>query len=190
MYKLILASNSPRRKDILTNAGFNFKVIPSNYDEKICNKIYSEALVENCAYNKALEVKNRLNDDSIIIGADTVVVLDNKILGKPKDEFEAFKMLSDLSDKTHFVATSICLIKENIVIKNTQKTSVAFRKLEESEIWNYIKTKNPLDKAGSYGIQDVGFDFAKSVEGEMDNVIGFPLELFKTSLYDITSKKH
>lgn len=186
---LILASNSPRRKEILLNAGFNFKVIPSNYDEKICAQIYSDALVENCAYNKALDVKNKVKDNSIIIGADTVVVLDNIILGKPKDESNAFDMLKSLSDKEHFVATSICLIKDEFIIKDTQKTYVTFRKLDEKEIWNYIKTKNPLDKAGSYGIQDDGFDFATCIKGELNNVIGFPLELFKTRLYDITSKK-
>lgn len=184
MTKFVLASNSPRRRDILTEAGFDFKVIPSNYNEKICGNVYSSSLVENCAYNKALEVKNRLNNDSIIIGADTVVVLDGKILGKPKNEFEAFDMLQSLSDKTHFVATSVCLIERDIVVKNTQKTFVTFRKLSEGEIWNYIKAKNPLDKAGSYGIQDQGFDFAVSVEGELNNVIGFPLEMFLTMVED------
>jgi len=186
---LVLASNSPRRKEILLNAGFNLKIIPSNYDEKICGQVYSNALVENCAYNKALEVKNRIKENLIIIGADTVVVLDDMILGKPKDALEAFNMLKSLSNKTHFVATSICLIKDEIVIKDTQKTNVTFRKLSDEEIRNYIKTKKPFDKAGSYGIQDEGFDFATSIEGELNNVIGFPLELFKTRLCDITNKK-
>lgn len=181
MEKLILASASPRRKEILAKAGYNFKIIPSNYDEKICNKPYSEELVENCAYNKALDVfKN--NKDSIVIGADTVVVLDNIILGKPKDNLEARKMLQNLSGRTHFVATSVCLISSNKHIRKTEKTFVTFRKLSESEIMNYINNYNPLDKAGSYGIQDDNFNFAIKTEGELDNVIGFPIKLFQELL--------
>lgn len=179
---MILASNSPRRKEILSKAGYNFKVIPSCYDEKINNLLFSDELVEACAYQKALDVQNRGFKDNLIISADTVVVLNNKILGKPKDEKEAFLMLSNLSDNTHFVATSICLVKENKILKDTQKTFVTFRKLEDEEIINYIKTKHPLDKAGSYGIQDENFDFNINLNGELDNVIGFPLKLFKKLL--------
>lgn len=179
---LILASASPRRKDILSKAGYDFKIIPSNYDEKICNKIYSEKLVENCAYNKALDIYKNVfknNPGSIVIGADTVVVLDNTILGKPKDIFEAQKMLKSLSNKTHFVATSICLMNSQKFICATEKTFVTFRKLKDIEIINYVNNCNPLDKAGSYGIQDKNFDFAIKTDGELDNVIGFPLKLFE-----------
>ena len=179
---MILASNSPRRKEILLKAGYDFKIVPSNYDEKISNLAYSQNLVENCALQKALEVQKRLKTSDLIISSDTVVVLNNKILGKPKDEKEAFLMLSNLSDNTHFVATSICLVKENKILKDTQKTFVTFRKLEDEEIINYIKTKHPLDKAGSYGIQDENFDFNTNLDGELDNVIGFPLKLFKKLL--------
>lgn len=179
---MILASNSPRRKEILLKAGYDFKIVPSNYDEKISNLVYNQNLVENCALQKALEVQKRLKTSDLIISSDTVVVLNNKILGKPKDEKEAFLMLSNLSDNTHFVATSICLVKENKILKDTQKTFVTFRKLEDEEIINYIKTKNPLDKAGSYGIQDENFDFNINLDGELDNVIGFPLKLFKKLL--------
>ncbi len=179
---MILASNSPRRKEILLKAGYDFKIVPSNYDEKISNLAYNQNLVENCALQKALEVQKRLKTSDLIISSDTVVVLNNKILGKPKDEKEAFLMLSNLSDNTHFVATSICLVKENKILKDTQKTFVTFRKLEDEEIINYIKTKHPLDKAGSYGIQDENFDFNINLDGELDNVIGFPLKLFKKLL--------
>ena len=179
---MILASNSPRRKEILLKAGYDFKIVPSNYDEKISNLAYNQNLVENCALQKALEVQKRLKTSDLIISSDTVVVLNNKILGKPKDEKEAFSMLSNLSDNTHFVATSICLVKENKILKDTQKTFVTFRKLEDEEIINYIKTKHPLDKAGSYGIQDENFDFNINLDGELDNVIGFPLKLFKKLL--------
>ena len=179
---MILASNSPRRKEILLKAGYDFKIVPSNYDEKISNLAYNQNLVENCALQKALEVQKRLKTSDLIISSDTVVVLNNKILGKPKDEKEAFLMLSNLSGNNHFVATSICLVKENKILKDTQKTFVTFRKLEDEEIINYIKTKHPLDKAGSYGIQDENFDFNINLDGELDNVIGFPLKLFKKLL--------
>ena len=180
--EIILASNSPRRKELLEKAGYKFEIISSDYDEKINGLNYSDSLVENCAYQKALDVRRKTNSEKIIVSADTVVVLDNIILGKPKDKQEAKKMLTNLSGKTHFVATSICLIKDKNTICATAKTYVTFKKLKEEEIINYIETKNPLDKAGSYGIQDEGFDFALKIDGYLDNVIGFPTLLFKELL--------
>ena len=185
---LILASNSPRRKELLAQAGYDFEVVPSNYDEKISGLTFSGELVENCAYNKALEVAGHQQGDFIVIGADTVVVSNNVILGKPKDYDEAFNMLKSLSDKTHFVATSICPINSECkILKNTDITYVTFRKLSSDEINSYILYKNPLDKAGSYGIQDDGFDFAVNIDGELDNVIGFPVKMFKEML-DLINK--
>ena len=178
---IILASSSPRRREILTKAGYNFKVVASNYDEHIAHKPYSRGLVENCAYNKALDVFKKHQDD-LIVSADTVVVCDEVILGKPKDKKDAFNTLKNLSDKTHFVATSVCLMNKNKTLKDTQITYVTFRKLSDSDILNYIETSKPFDKAGSYGIQDEGFNFASKVKGELDNVIGFPLKLFKRML--------
>ncbi len=180
--EMILASASPRRKEILFKEGFDFRIIPSNYDEKISNLEYSKELVEDCAIQKALEVKNRCNNDSIIVSADTVVVLDNKILGKPKDFEDAYNMLSNLSNKTHFVATSICLIKSDRIVADSEITYVTFRRLSDEDIKKYIKTNKPFDKAGSYGIQDKGFDFALKIDGNLDNVIGFPVTLFKSLL--------
>lgn len=177
--EIILASNSPRRKEILKNAGYSFQSVASCYDEKINDKEYSDILVENCAKQKALSIKNKENQNSVIISADTVVVLNNKILGKPKDKPQAIEMLKNLSDKTHFVATAIYITKGEQEFLAVEKTFVTFRKLSERDILNYIETKRPFDKAGSYGIQDEGFDFATNIEGELDNVIGFPLKLFE-----------
>ena len=177
--KFILASASPRRKEILLNAGYKFTVVPSCYNEKICNMEYSEELVENCAFQKALEVKNRLKNSSLIVSADTVVVIENKILGKPSNEAEAFDMLSKLSGATHFVATSICILDNYNIVKGIESTKVIFRDVSSFEIKNYIKKNMPYDKAGSYGIQDKDFDFVKKIEGNIDNVIGFPMTLFK-----------
>jgi len=181
--EIILASASPRRKEILKSFGFNFKVIPSNYNENILNKNYNKKLIENCAYQKALDVYNK--EHLLTVSADTVVVLDNKILGKPKDNSEAFSMLKSLSDKTHFVQTSICIINDNKTLVDSEITFVTFKKLTDSEILDYIKNYNPLDKAGSYGIQDNNFDFAVKIEGNLDNVIGFPMNLFKKMLKNI-----
>lgn len=183
--KIILASASPRRKGILENFGYSVSVMPSNYDEKINGLIYSDTLVENCAYQKALEIKKQIGDSELIVAADTVVVFDGKILGKPKDDKDAFLMLKSLSNKTHFVATCICLMYQERVLKQTEKTFVTFREINEEEILDYIQTKNPLDKAGSYGIQDESFDFAISLKGELDNVIGFPMKLFKRMLNEL-----
>ena len=180
--KIILASKSPRRYDILKNNGYNLEIVPSDFDEKINGKVYSDELVINCAYQKALDVKNKVGDNKLIVSADTVVVNNNLILGKPKDKMEAQQMLADLSNKTHFVATAICLIYQGKIFKGIEKTYVTFRKLSKTDIINYIHIKNPLDKAGSYGIQDEGFDFATKVEGEIDNVIGFPMKLFNNGL--------
>ena len=177
--KIILASASPRRKEILLKAGYDFEIVPSCYDENISGLTYSNELVENCAYQKALDVKKRVNADLPIVSADTVVVLDDLILGKPKNCFEAFNMLKQLSNRTHFVATSICLISKDKIIKDIEITYVTFRNLSEFEIINYIKTQRPYDKAGSYGIQDKNFDFAVDLKGDFNNVIGFPLNLFK-----------
>ena len=182
--RFILASASPRRKDILSNCGYTFDIVPSLYDEKINGLKYSDELVVNCAYQKALDVKKRFGDNIPIVSADTVVVHNNVILGKPKDIFEAKSMLLELSGDTHFVATAVCILFKNKVLNDIEKTFVIFRELSNDEIINYINSKNPLDKAGSYGIQDEGFDFTLKLDGAMDNVIGFPMTLFR-KLFDL-----
>ena len=178
---LVLASASPRRRDILRQNGYDFKIVPSLYDENISNKPFTKDLVENCAYNKAKSILKGIDDNSIIISADTVVICDNIILGKPNDKDNAIKMLENLSDKTHFVATAICLIntKTGKILKDTDITYVTFKKLSNTDILTYLEKHKPYDKAGSYGIQDEDFDFCVNIKGEIDNVIGFPIKLFK-----------
>ena len=183
--KIILASASPRRKEILEKQGYIIDIVPSLYDEKINGLKYSDNLVENCAFQKALEVKNRVGNKELIVAADTVVVDNEIILGKPRNKDEAISMLSSLSDKTHFVATAICLICNETIIKKVEKTFVTFRKLSYEDIEKYIEKSRPFDKAGSYGIQDYGFDFAINIKGELDNVIGFPVKLFNECLENI-----
>lgn len=183
MKKLILASNSPRRKEIFGKLYTNFEIIPSTYDEVLENHVFSYEKIENLAYNKALAVAKRIKYSAIVVGADTVVVLDNNILGKPKDRDEAFKMLKDLSGKEHFVVTSICAIDtDNMRKKVTSTTSyVEFEELSDELINYYLDEFKPFDKAGSYGIQELPQGFVKNVGGSFENIVGLcPKALEKT----------
>ena len=157
MIKLILASNSPRRKQILTDLGLDFEVVPSNYDEKLEDDIFSYEKIEDLATQKCLDVLRRVDNNSLVIAADTVVVLHNNILGKPHSKEEAFEMLKELSGATHSVVTSICAInkKTNRAALISTTSYVRFKELSDEMIHYYIDTFNPLDKAGSYGIQEL-----------------------------------
>lgn len=183
MKKLILASSSPRRKEIFKSLYDDFEVIPSTYNEKLENHEFSYKKIENLAYNKALAVAKNINYPALVVGADTVVVLNNTILGKPKDKDEAFKMLKSLSGKKHFVVTSICVIETpNMRKKLHSATSyVEFENLTDEMITNYIEKFKPFDKAGSYGIQELPQGFVKHIDGSFENIIGLcPKALEKT----------
>ena len=192
--KLILASNSPRRKEILMRFGYEFEIVKSFYKEEKFEKFSFENIKKN-SLGKALDVARRIRDDAVIIGADTLVILDSVcLLNKPRDLSEAFTMLKNLSAKTHSVVTSISLVNSKTLENDTKftETLVTFRKLEDDEIINYINTKNPLDKAGSYGIQDFISDynaknpprksFIKKIEGDYLNVVGFSIDTFEKML--------
>ena len=157
MGKIILASSSPRRSGILKTMKLDFDVIPSGYDEPHNQTAFSYEFVEKLAYNKALDVAQKLHDEGKIckvIGADTIVVINNQILGKPKDYNDAIQMLELLSEKTHFVVTAVAVINsENMEYKiKSDTTYVTFEKLTNEQIRYYIDNFKPLDKAGSYGI--------------------------------------
>ena len=154
--------------------GFTFEIIPSNYDEKLESDIFSYDAIEDLATQKALDVVHRVGQDEIVIGADTVVVLHNKILGKPHSKEEAFKMLSELSNTTHSVVTSICGIntKTNRAALLSTTSYVRFCKLTDEQINFYIDEYNPLDKAGSYGIQEMPDGYIDKYEGSLENIIG------------------
>ena len=187
MPKLILASNSPRRKQIMTEAGFEFEVIPSNYEEKRETDSFSYEIIEDLATQKALDVVRRVDNDKVVIGADTVVVLDNKILGKPKDKQGAFDMLKSLSGRTHFVVTSICGIntKTNRAALLSTTSYVRFKELSDEQIHYYIDNFNPLDKAGSYGIQELPPDFLDKYEGSFENIVGLDSEAVKSVIQQL-----
>ena len=172
--KIILASSSPRRREILTKMGLEFEIIPSDYEEVFENFEFSYEKIEELAYNKAKAVADKTSEASLILGADTVVVLNQKILGKPKDECDATEMLRSLSGNKHSVVTSICIVdSESSQEKILSTTSfVEFNILSEDLIKGYIKNYKPFDKAGSYGIQELPDGFIAEIEGSLENIIG------------------
>ena len=175
---MILASASPRRKEILENFGFSFKTIVKNIDET-SDKTRAEEKILEIAEKKAKATAIDFPDENVI-GADTVVVVDGKILGKPKDEKEAFSMLKSLSERSHEVITAFSFINinKNISYSDYEITKVYFKNLTDDEINWYINTKEPMDKAGAYGIQGKGAFFVEKIEGDFFSVMGFPLGKF------------
>lgn len=175
---MILASASPRRKEILENFGFSFKTIVKNIDET-SDKTRAEEKILEIAEKKARVAAIDFPDENVI-GADTVVVVDGKILGKPKDEKEAFSMLKSLSGRSHEVITAFSFINinKNISYSDYEITKVYFKNLTDCEINWYINTKEPMDKAGAYGIQGKGAFFVEKIEGDFFSVMGFPLGKF------------
>ena len=175
--KLILASSSPRRKQILERIGLKFEIIPPNIDEShLSVKMKPEEYCISLAKIKAMKI-SQYHPNALVIGADTIVSLNNNILNKPKDHMNAKKMLSMLSGKTHQVHTGICInwMKKNIQNSFNEISQVTFRRLDEKEITYYIKNYKPYDKAGSYGIQGWSSLFVKNIQGCYDNIVGFPI---------------
>ena len=175
---MILASASPRRKEILENFGFSFKTIVKNIDET-SDKTHAEEKILEIAEKKARAAAINFPDENVV-GADTVVVVDGKILGKPKNKEEAFSMLKSLSGRSHEVITAFSFINinKNISYSDYEITKVYFKNLTDDEINWYINTKEPMDKAGAYGIQGKGAFFVEKIEGDFFSVMGFPLGKF------------
>jgi septum formation protein len=188
MMKLILASASPRRAEILRNAGFAFEVLPANVDEARSPGEQAGDYVQRLASNKARVVSEGLvkrGEQAIVVGADTVVLLGRQILGKPESIDDARWMLRSLSGTTHSVLTGLAIVsvprgREAVHLETTR---VAFLELSESEIDGYLSTGEPFDKAGAYGIQGIGGRYVQSIDGCYFNVMGLPLSrLWRTLL--------
>ena len=178
--KIILASASPRRKELLKLIFDDFEVSPSNADETLPEGLPAENAAEYLACLKAKSINNAAN--TVVIGCDTVVVIDGKILGKPKNESDCKKMLKTLSGKSHFVFTGVCILYNNQEISFTEKTEVVFHDLSENEIEKYINTGEPFDKAGGYGIQGKGSLLVKEIHGDYFNVVGLPVSAVNQKL--------
>jgi len=181
--KWILASASPRRRELLTQVGLTFEVMVSDADENIEESLSPDELVKRLSLIKAAAVKEELSakgadGDSAVIGADTVVFHKGEILGKPKDEEDAFRMLKSLSGDMHSVYTGVTILLGDETITFANETKVVFDTISDEEIKRYIASKEPMDKAGAYGIQGLGGEFVNSIEGEYANVVGFPIGEF------------
>jgi septum formation protein len=174
---IVLASGSPRRKHLLKMIGLSeFKIIPAVNEEVIPAEFQRpEEIVMHLASAKATEVSKKCQSQDLIIAADTIVYIDNTILGKPKNPDEAVEMLHLLSNRSHYVYSGICLYYKKTVYSDFEKTKVNFRYITDNEIKNYVETGEPMDKAGAYGIQGRGALFVSSISGDFYNVMGLPL---------------
>ncbi|MGN1118218.1 MAG: Maf family protein [Acutalibacteraceae bacterium] len=172
--RLILASQSPRRKELLSSLGYEYEVCPADIDETVPKDVESIYVPEILSRNKALFVL-RQNPDAVVIGSDTVVICDGQILGKPQSEEEARLMLSLLSGKKHKVATGLCVCSKEKTRSLVSVTDVYFHELTQNLIDAYIATGEPMDKAGAYGIQGVGSVLVRKIDGDYFTVMGLPL---------------
>ena len=186
--KIILASNSPRRKELLKNEGFDFEIVVSDYEEEAFSLDPVKTAV-TFSIGKAKSVFDSLvdKDNTVVLGSDTVVFLNGEILGKPKDEGEAREMLKDLSGKTHSVVSGYALVSSGGIVSGYDKTQVTFNDLTDKMIDEYIESGLYKGKAGSYGIQD-GYNLVKSYVGSLNNVIGLPTEKITPLLKELLTK--
>jgi septum formation protein len=181
---LILASGSPRRKEILANLGFEFEVRPSGADESLAG-VDASLAAQVLALRKAQDIAQKF-PRARVLGFDTLVFCGERVLGKPATEHDAFEMLSLLNGKTHQVRTGVALCVGGRVLHNSQETTqVSFRTLTDAEIWDYVRTGEPMDKAGAYGAQKYGARLIRSVEGCFFNVVGLPIERTLTALNNV-----
>lgn len=177
----ILASGSPRRKELLKLIVTEYSCIPADIEETCSENILPTKMPEYFAFIKANHIAKQ-NKNSIVIGADTAVFLDDKMLGKPKDKCEAVKMLKALSGRTHKVITGCAIIQNEKVFKFSVETDVSFFELSDCEIQNYVATGEPMDKAGAYGIQGFGSLLIKEINGDYFNVVGLPVSRLNKEL--------
>lgn len=172
--RLILASQSPRRRELLSSIGYEYEVCPADVDESVPEGTDSLCVPEMLSRKKALAVLKD-NPDAVVIGSDTVVICEGRILGKPESEEEAAMMLRLLSGKKHKVATGLCVCSNEKTRSLVSVTDVCFFELSEALIDSYIKTGEPMDKAGAYGIQGIGSALVKKIDGDYFTVMGLPV---------------
>ena len=184
--RLILASSSPRRRELLRQAGFDFEVCPSDIAEEIQQDELPEEFARRAAREKALCVAGAAPPGSLVLGADTVVAIDGQTLGKPSDGNDAARMLRLLSGRTHKVYTGVCVVRapSEVVSFKHETTLVTFRSLDEDEIRRYVASGEPMDKAGAYAVQGLASNFVTRISGCYSNVVGLPIAL----VYDILKR--
>ena len=173
---IILASKSPRRRELLGRMGLKgFKIVSPNVDEAVEGNLHPAQVVEQLSLRKARAAAERADRDDLIIAADTVVALDGAVLGKPRDERDAFSMLSALSGSRHDVYTGVTVLRGDQAVTEHEATIVTFRDIDPEEIAGYIATGEPMDKAGAYGIQGLGALLVSGIQGDYCNVMGLPV---------------
>ena len=171
--QLILASQSPRRKELLERCHIPFITEVADIDETLDSSLSLEQAMEDLAERKAEKIFE-VHPDAVVIGADTIVVLDNEVLGKPADSEDAFRMLKALSGHTHQVMTGVCVMSKEKTVRFCDSSDVEFYPLTDREIRDYVNTGEPMDKAGSYGIQGEGFFLIRKISGDFYSIMGFP----------------
>jgi len=175
MKKLILASGSPRRKELLSYFKIPMEIIKPDIEEHVDPKLTPEEVVKSLAFQKGEAVVKKIGTQNPVISSDTIVVLDEKILGKPEDKEDAMKMMRTLSGRTHYVFTGVAVFFKDKVDVFAVKSGVTFKKLTEKEIKDYCDTDEPYDKAGAYAVQGIGSFMVRSIDGSYSNVIGLPV---------------
>ena len=173
--KIVLASQSPRRKELLGRMGLEFVTQASKIDESAFDGLEAWELVATLSREKAQWIARQLDGETLVIGADTVVVRDGAALGKPKDAEDAVAMLLSLSGRDHQVCTGVTVCRGDRVLTQVEETQVTFRELTEAEVRQYVSTGEPMDKAGAYGIQGLGGLLVEGIRGDYFNVVGLPL---------------
>ena len=189
MTQLLLASKSPRRRELLGQLGLPVEYVDIDVDETLTSPVAAEAVAETLARRKAAGYTERIGDGQVLVTADTVVVLEKRVLGKPRSRKEAAEMLQGLSGKAHQVYTGVCLRNDKELHSFTECTHVSFRQLEGSEIDYYIDSYRPYDKAGAYGIQEwIGMVGIEHIDGCYYNVMGLPIARLYMELAQFTKK--
>lgn len=173
--KIVLASQSPRRKELLGRMGLEFVTQASKIDESAFDGLEARELVATLSREKAQWIARQLDGETLVIGADTVVVRDGAALGKPKDVEDAVAMLLSLSGRDHQVCTGVTVCRGDRVLTQVEETQVTFRELTEAEVRQYVSTGEPMDKAGAYGIQGLGGLLVEGIQGDYSNVVGLPV---------------
>ncbi len=188
MYQLVLASESPRRKQLLEKAGFDFRVCPSKISEILDKSLNVNEQILDLARQKARTVfsslKASMNGPYIVLGSDTEVIFEGQTLGKPSDPDDAYRILRSLSGNQHTVITAICMIESLYGQESCEYelSQVVFKSLSEEKIWSYIQSGDPMDKAGAYGIQGPGRELVDHFEGTLENIMGLPIDRVKSIL--------
>lgn len=173
--KIVLASQSPRRKELLGRMGLEFVTQASKIDESAFDGLEARELVATLSREKAQWIARQLDGETLVIGADTVVVRDGAALGKPKDAEDAVAILLSLSGRDHQVCTGVTVCRGDRVLTQVEETQVTFRDLTEAEVRQYVSTGEPMDKAGAYGIQGLGGLLVEGIRGDYSNVVGLPV---------------